>query len=74
MCGKSISHTIHCVMRVTYYFSPNFYVICDLTLNRSMATWSQLIKYLMWNNPQSSTVYDMLATYLRYQCFPQYID
>ena len=37
-CGKNISDTLGCALCATFLFLPHFDVICDLLLNRCMAT------------------------------------
>ena len=39
-CGKNISDTLGCASCATFLFWPHFDVICDLLLNRYMATWN----------------------------------
>ena len=45
-CGKNISDTLGCASCATFLFLPHFDVICDLLLNRRMATWNLFVK---WN-------------------------
>ena len=56
-CGKNISDTLGYASCATYLFLPHFDVICDLLLNRRMATWNLFVNHLMlqsWyqNTPQ----------------------
>ena len=44
-CGKNISDTLGCASCATFLFLPHFDVICDLLLNRRMATWNLFVKY-----------------------------
>ena len=39
-CGKNISDTFRCASYATFLFLPHVDVICDLILNRPMATWT----------------------------------
>ena len=43
-CGKNISDTLTCGSCVTSLFLPHFDIICDLLLNRCMATWNLFVK------------------------------
>ena len=43
-CGKNISDTVSCALCVTFLFLPNFDAICDLLLNRHMATRNLFVK------------------------------
>ena len=43
-CGKNISDTLSCASCATFLFLPHFDVICDLLLNRRMATWNLFVK------------------------------
>ena len=43
-CGKNISDTLG---YATFLFLPHFDVICDLLLNRCMATWNLFVKHVM---------------------------
>ena len=43
-CGKNISDTLGCALCATFLFLPHFDVICDLLLNRGMATWNLFVK------------------------------
>ena len=43
-CGKNIIDTLTCGSCVTSLFLPHFDVICDLLLNRCMATWNLFVK------------------------------
>ena len=45
-CGKNISDTLGCASCATFLFLSHFYVICDLLLNRCMATWNLFVKYI----------------------------
>ena len=42
-CGKNISDTLGCASCATFLFLPHFDVICDLLLNRGMATWNLFV-------------------------------
>ena len=42
-CGKNISDTLSCALCATFLFLPHFDVICDLLLNRRMATWNLFV-------------------------------
>ena len=42
-CGKNISDTLSCTLCATFLFLPHFDVICDLLLNRCMATWNLFV-------------------------------
>ena len=42
-CGKNISDTLSCTLCATFLFLPDFDVICDLLLNRCMATWNLFV-------------------------------
>ena len=44
-CGKNISDKFACGSCTTSLFLPHFDVICDLLLNRRMATWNLFVKY-----------------------------
>ena len=44
-CGKNISDTIGCASCATFLFLPHFDDICDLLLNRRMATWNLFVKW-----------------------------
>ena len=39
-CSTNISDTLSCASCATFLFLPHFYIICDLLLNRRMATWN----------------------------------
>ena len=43
-CGKNISDTLGCASCTTILFLPHFDVICDLLVNRRMATWNLFVK------------------------------
>ena len=43
-CGKNISDTLSCTSCATFLFLPHFDLICDLLLNRRMATWNLFVK------------------------------
>ena len=43
-CGKNISDTLGCTLCATFLFLPHFDVICDLLLNRHMATLNLFVK------------------------------
>ena len=43
-CGKNIRNTLGCASCATFLFLPYFDVICDLLLNRRMATWNLFVK------------------------------
>ena len=43
-CGKNIRGTLGCASCATFLFLPHFDVICDLLLNRRMATWNLFVK------------------------------
>ena len=43
-CGKNISNTLSCASCATYLFLPHFDVICDLLLNRHMASLNLFVK------------------------------
>ena len=42
-CGKNFSDTLSCASCATILFLPHFDVICDLLLNRHMATWNLFV-------------------------------
>ena len=42
-CGKNISDTLSSASCATFLFLPHFDIICDLLLNRCMATWNLLV-------------------------------
>ena len=42
--GKNISATLGCASCATFLFLPHLDVICDLLLNRCMATWNLFVK------------------------------
>ena len=44
-CGRNISDILGCALCATFLFLPHFDVICDLLLNRCMATWNLFVKY-----------------------------
>ena len=46
-CGKNVCDTLTCGLRATSLFLPHFDVICDLLLNRRIATWNlfQIVTY-----------------------------
>ena len=46
-CGKNISDTLGYALCATFLFLPHFDIICDLLLNRCMATWNLFVKYQM---------------------------
>ena len=46
-CGKNISDTLGCALYATFLFLPHFDVICDLLLNRRMATWNLFVKLML---------------------------
>ena len=46
-CGKNISDTLSCALCATFLFLPHFDVICDLLLNRRMATWNLFVKLML---------------------------
>ena len=43
-CGKNISDTLGCASCATFLFLLHFDIICDLFLNRRMATWNLFVK------------------------------
>ena len=43
-CGKNISDTFGCTLCATFLFLPHFDVICDLLLNRHMASLNLFVK------------------------------
>ena len=43
-CGKNISDTLGCALCATFLFLPHFDIICDLLLNRHMATLNLFVK------------------------------
>ena len=43
-CGKNASDTLGYALCATFLFLPYFGVICDLLLNRRMATWNLFVK------------------------------
>ena len=43
-CGKNISDTLGCTLCATFLFLPHFDIICDLLLNRHMATLNLFVK------------------------------
>ena len=43
-CGKNISDTLGCTLCATFLFLTHFDVICDLLLNRHMATLNLFLK------------------------------
>ena len=43
-CGMNISDIIRCALFATFLFLPHFDIICDLLLNRCMATWNLFVK------------------------------
>ena len=45
-CGKNISDTLGCTSCATFLFLPHFDVICDLLLNRHMATWNLFVNWM----------------------------
>ena len=44
-CGKNISDTLGYASCATFLFLPHFDFICDLVLNRCMATWNLFVLY-----------------------------
>ena len=44
-CGKSKKVAHEAVPRVSLMFLPHFDVLCDLLLNRRMATWNLFVLY-----------------------------
>ena len=44
-CGTNISDTLVSGSCGTFLFVPHFDVICDLLLNRRMATWNPYVNY-----------------------------
>ena len=46
-CGKNFSDTLGYASCATFLFLPHFNVICDLLLNRRMATRNLFVKYTM---------------------------
>ena len=51
-CGKNVSDTLGCAWCATFLFLPHFDIICDLLLNRCMATWNLFVKYLTITDQQ----------------------
>lgn len=47
-CGNNISDTLDCASRATFYFLPNFDVICDVSLNRHMAPLNIFVKWSLF--------------------------
>ena len=45
-CSKNISDTLGCTSCATSLFLPHFDIICDLLLNRRMATWNLFVKLI----------------------------
>ena len=43
-CDKNISDPLGYASCATFWFLQHFDVICDLLLNRRMATWNLLVK------------------------------
>ena len=41
--GKNISDTLAYSSRATFFFSPHFYIICGLLLDRRMPTWNLFV-------------------------------
>ena len=52
-CGKNISDTLgyHLMCHFLFLFLPHFDVICDLLLNRRMATWDLFVKHTCGSVP-----------------------
>ena len=50
--GKNISDTLGCASCATFLFLPHFDVICDLLLNRRMATWNLFVKLMLHSQLQ----------------------
>ena len=50
--GKNINDTLACGCRscATSLFLPHFDVICDVLLNRRMATWNLFVKYYYYTS------------------------
>ena len=57
-CGKNISDTLGCALYATFLFLPHFDILCDLLLNRHMATWDLFVNYM----PGLSTDFPMWLT------------
>ena len=49
-CGKNISDTLGYTSCATFLFLPHFDVICDLLLNRCMATWNLFVNLFLFND------------------------
>ena len=43
-CDKNISDTLCCALCATFLSLPHFDILCDLLLNRHMATWNLFVK------------------------------
>ena len=57
-CGKNISDTLGCASCATFLFLPHFDVICNLLLNRRMATWNLLVNKTYVNTESICEVTD----------------
>ena len=51
-CGKNISDTLSCALSANFLFLPHFDIICDLLLNRRMATWNLFVKLMLHSRLQ----------------------
>ena len=56
-CGKNISDTLSCASCATFLFLPHFDVICDLLLNRRMATWNQYLLSIQMTENDTNSLY-----------------
>ena len=70
-CGKNISDTLTCGSRVTSLFLPHFDVICDLLLNRCMATWNLFVKHNGAIGLPSKNIASVMLTNLVFSVFSE---
>ena len=71
-CGKNISDTLSCTLCATFLFLPDFDFICDLLLNRRMATWNLFVNQQEGNFLSEKPTIEkknMLTAYL-YNLYP----
>ena len=52
-CGKNISDTLGCGSCATFMFLLHFDVMCDLLLNRHIATWNLFVKSIQQSRVSS---------------------
>ena len=70
-CGKNISDTLTCGLCVTSLFLPHFDIICDLLLNRCMATWNLFAKQNGAIGLPSKNIASVMLTNLVFSVFSE---